>query len=148
MSDERKISRERYAEFLRAVCEYLEECGGSATRPEIFRTLQPRLALSEYELSKNNSGYERWRQAIVFAFIGFQKAGYLKRGGGTWRLLDAGRVAQEEGAAAIGLRFCRRSIRHARPIRCTRSPTLGCRHRHECQSMESIPNGRNGLHWI
>jgi 5-methylcytosine-specific restriction protein B len=93
MNDERKISRERYAEFLRAVCEYLEECGGSATRPEVFSTLQPRLALSEYELSKNNSGYERWRQAIVFAFIGFQKAGYLKRGGGTWRLLDAGREA-------------------------------------------------------
>ena len=93
MSDERKISRSRYAEYFRAVCEYLEECGGSARVSDVMKALQSRLSLSEFELSKNNSGYARWHQAIAFTFIGFQKAGYLQRGGGTWRLLDAGRAA-------------------------------------------------------
>ncbi len=92
-SQSRRISRERVAEYLRTACEYLKERGGTARKREVISALRTRLRLSEDELSLNTSGYERWHVALAFEFIGFSKAGYLKRGGGVWRLLDEGRAA-------------------------------------------------------
>ena len=95
----RRIPDARIAEFFRAACEYLKECGGAAKKSQVMDAIRPRLNLTPEELSLNASGQERWDAATAFGFIAFQKAGYLKRGGGTWRLLGAGRVAMESMTA-------------------------------------------------
>jgi hypothetical protein len=95
----RRIPEARTAEFFRAACEYLKECGGAAKKAQVMDMIRPRLNLTPAELSLNASGQERWDAATAFGFIAFQKAGYLKRGDGTWRLLDAGRAAMESMTA-------------------------------------------------
>jgi 5-methylcytosine-specific restriction protein B len=85
----------RVAEFFRAICESLQRRGGSATKSDVLEDVRSTLQLTEAELSKNQSGGERWRASILFNFINFQRAGFLQRGGGTWRLLDEGRAAME-----------------------------------------------------
>jgi 5-methylcytosine-specific restriction protein B len=98
-SQSRRIPDARIAEFFRAACEYLKECGGAAKKSQVMDAIRPRLNLTPEELSSNASGQERWDAATGYGFIAFQKAGYLKRGGGTWRLLDAGRAAMESMTA-------------------------------------------------
>lgn len=95
----RRIPEARIAEFFRAACEYLKASGGVAKKSQVMDAIRPRLNLTPLELSLNASGQERWDAATAFGFIAFQKAGYLKRGGGTWRLLDAGRAAMESMTA-------------------------------------------------
>jgi 5-methylcytosine-specific restriction enzyme B len=95
----RRIPEARIAEFFRAACEYLTASGGAAKKSQVMDAIRPRLNLTPSELSLNASGQERWDAATAFGFIAFQKAGYLKRGGGTWRLLDAGRAAMESMTA-------------------------------------------------
>jgi 5-methylcytosine-specific restriction protein B len=95
----RRIPESRVAEFLRAACEHLKDCGGAAKKAQVMDAIRPRLKLTPAELSLNASGQERWDAATAFSFISFQKAGFLKRGGGTWRLLDAGRAAMSSMSA-------------------------------------------------
>jgi 5-methylcytosine-specific restriction protein B len=88
-----RISEARIAQYLRTAMEFLAERGGSARKSEVIEALRSRLSLSKYELELNQSGVERWHVWFIFQLIAFQKAGYFARGGGTWRLLDAGRKA-------------------------------------------------------
>jgi 5-methylcytosine-specific restriction protein B len=88
-----RISEARIAQYLRTAMEFLAERGGSARKSEVIEALRSRLSLSKHELALNESGVERWHTWFVFQTIFFQKAGYFTRGGGTWRLLDAGREA-------------------------------------------------------
>jgi 5-methylcytosine-specific restriction protein B len=94
-----RISEARIAQYLRTAMEFLAERGGSAKKSEVIEALRPRLSLSKYELELNQSGVERWHVWFIFQLIAFQKAGYFARGGGTWRLLDAGREALETMSA-------------------------------------------------
>lgn len=91
-----RISKPRLAELMHAACAYLRDHGGTAKKSEVIDALRRTLQLSEWELSRTKKGYERWHVAIAFQFIGFQKAKFLKRGGGIWRLLDEGLAAMAE----------------------------------------------------
>ena len=95
MSDEKKISHARVAEYLRVVCEFLKERGGSATKTDVLNALRSRLVLTEVELSTTESGQERWQNRVGYSFLSYKQAKYLKRGRGVWHLLEAGRAAME-----------------------------------------------------
>lgn len=95
MKNEKKISHARIAEYFKVVCEFLKERGGKAKRADVLKAVKSQLRLTDWELSTPKSSVPRWDSSIGFNYLGFQKAGYLARGGGTWRLLDAGRAAME-----------------------------------------------------
>jgi 5-methylcytosine-specific restriction protein B len=86
---------ERVAEFFRAVCESLKRRGGSATKSEVLDDVRSSVELTGDELSRNASGNERWQTSLLFNFIAFNKAGFLRRKSGSWQLLDAGRAAMD-----------------------------------------------------
>lgn len=90
-----RIPKQRVAEYMHAVCVYLRDHGGTAKKSEVIAGIQRQLQLSPVERSKTKNGHERWCVAVLFQFIGFAKAGFLKRRGGVWYLLDEGRAALE-----------------------------------------------------
>jgi 5-methylcytosine-specific restriction protein B len=95
MSNEKKISQARVAEYFKVVCEFLKERGGEAKKADVLKAVKSQLRLTDWELSTVKTGPSRWDVSLTWHYLGFQKAGYLARGGGTWRLLDAGRAAME-----------------------------------------------------
>ncbi len=90
-----RITKQRVAEYMHAVCVYLRDHGGTAKKSEVIAGIQPKLQLSSVVRSKTKNGHERWCVAVLFQFIGFAKAGFLKRRKGVWYLLDEGRAALE-----------------------------------------------------
>lgn len=87
------IDQARRAQYFGELMKLLLEAGGSLSRKQVFESLGRRLDLSSYELERSKTGAIRWLTHLQFHFIGFVKAGFLTRGGGTWKLTEDGRAA-------------------------------------------------------
>jgi 5-methylcytosine-specific restriction endonuclease McrBC regulatory subunit McrC len=87
------ITRERRSEYFATLLQLLIDRGGSIPRKEVPEALSAKLELTPYELERTKTGAIRWWTALQFHFIGFRKAGFLKRGGGTWEITSEGRAA-------------------------------------------------------
>jgi hypothetical protein len=86
-----QIKSERTGEYLKETLLVLKEKGGEYPSGELIKEVGPRLTLSDYEKSINNSGQYRWITNLRFYSIGLVKAGWIEKTGRTWKLLEAGR---------------------------------------------------------
>jgi len=89
----RKLPRERIAEMLRAVLIELKDLGGEAQPQELFRRVDSKLDLSNYERGALKSGKARWADSVGWYSVSCVHAGYLRKSGRKWILTAKGEAA-------------------------------------------------------
>lgn len=94
------IDQARRAHYFAELMKLLVDAGGTLPRGQALEVLGQRLDLTPYELERTKTGAVRWRTHLQFHFTGFVKAGYLTRGGGTWRITEEGRAAMARWSPA------------------------------------------------
>src|ERR1051325_4068493 len=83
------ITLERTGELLQSVLAYLNEHGPTKVG-DLLRQLPGVLKLSDYELSRNNSGVARWETAVRWYAMSAARAGWLSRESGVWSITSSG----------------------------------------------------------
>jgi len=94
-----KIPKERVGEIMKIVLTELKNAGGEAKLKDLFERSEPKLNLTEYEKQVyEKSGYIRWRSAVHFYSIDCEKAGYIQKSSGRWKLTPEGDKALKKPA--------------------------------------------------
>ena len=88
-----KMTTERVDELMREVFRELDRREGKARGTVVMKAVSDRVPLSDYEKGLTKTGAVRWDVTLRFNTTDCVRAGYLRKGGGSWTLTDEGRQA-------------------------------------------------------
>lgn len=138
------ITLERTGELLQAVLSVLND-EGPMKIADLLNRSAGRLTLSEYDLSRNNSGQARWETAVRWYSLDAARAGWLKKQSGIWSITPSGTQAlalspmefiTQAHAAYTAWQKAHKRVQPANEVELD-----------DLDSLASVLEGRNGPAW-